>query len=573
MNGSVDRAYEFGPYRLDVVARRLARDGHPVALSAQACDLLLALIEQSPTVVPHDAIERSVWPGEYVSPERLRIAIHRLRRTLDDEGESPRYVEAVAKQGYRFRPPVSVVDGSAIRSVRTRALVVLPLACDETADPDLAIGIADALMTRLPWLRHLVVRPIPAAAVVAKIRHDLSAAGALKVDLVLDGRLTVDGDAIDAALTLVSVSGNQVVWSQRFAGSVADSIALENTIAATVSAELSQIVSPSTPHPAPKTNGVSAEARRLYVRGVRLCQQRTPDSLRRGADAFAEATEKDPGYALAWAARADATVLSAYYLDRPTNDCLPFARGFAERALAIDGDLASASATLAHVLMRYDWEFERAETMYRRAIALNPASANAHQWFSLDLAALGRLDEALAENGVAQELDPLSPSHCAWRMWLWVLAGRPAEARQHFEAFGAQLAAHPSAQVYLGWAHILEERWADAERAFETVQKMGGGPIALGSLGYIYGVTGRRDEALAVRDRLTARASYVQPDVDLPVHAGLGDEDATLTCLERCCDERTYNAITTGVNPALAGLRHLPRYQAVIKRLGLQQQS
>lgn len=96
-------------------------------------------------------------------------------------------------------------------------------------------------------------------------------------------------------------------------------------------------------------------------------------------------------------------------------------------------------------------------------------------------------------------------------MWLWVLAGRPAEARQHFEAFSFQLARHPSALVYLGWAHILEERWADAERAFETVKQMGGGPIALGSLGYIYGRTGRRDEALAVRDQLAATNEPTTP--------------------------------------------------------------
>src|SRR4051812_11009326 len=127
-------AYEFGPYRMDAVARRLWRHGHPLAISRQACDLLLALLEKAPDVMAFDAIERRVWPETHVSPESLRIAIHRLRRALDDEGEAPRYAESIAKQGYRFRAPVTVVQQPGRT---TRALAILPLESGETVDADL----------------------------------------------------------------------------------------------------------------------------------------------------------------------------------------------------------------------------------------------------------------------------------------------------------------------------------------------------------------------------------------------------------------------------------------------------
>src|SRR5262249_13026017 len=157
--------------------------------------------------------ERRVWPDTHVSPESLRIAIHRLRRALDDEGESPRYVEAIAKQGYRFRAPVTVVEGP----VRiTRALAILPF---ESSD-DFAGGVVDALMPRLVQVPNILLRPMPPAPLVAACRGERRAIGRkLKVDLLLDGRLEVNGEGLRCSLQLVETADDRVTWAERFDGS------------------------------------------------------------------------------------------------------------------------------------------------------------------------------------------------------------------------------------------------------------------------------------------------------------------------------------------------------------------
>lgn len=555
-------AYEFGPYRMDAAARRLWRHGHPIALSTQGCDLLLALLERSPQVVERESIERRVWPDTFVSPESLRIAVHRLRRTLDDEGESPRYVETIAKQGYRFRPPVDVLDGP---ESATKTLAILPF----EGDMD---GIADTLITRLHRIRHLVVRPLAATSAAASGTRDIEdISRQLKVDLILNGRLDVQGDVLRLALRLISASDNQVIWARRFTGSVADPFTFEETVSRDVADALALKLTPVEGRILEKRETSNIEARRLYCRGVHLMNQRTPDAIRKAGELFAQAVEQDPRYAAAWTARAEVATLSVYYLDRPSSEFMPQANTYARRALELDDDLSPAYAALAHVLFRYDWDFVGADRMFRRAIELSPANATAHHWYSNLLVVQRRPDEALAENEIAQEIDPLSRLYCATRVWLLMMAGRYADAVRHYHDHEEILAGHPVARLFLGWAYALDGNFEAACGAFKALEDIGGGLLALASSGYALAKAGRRADALAIRDRIrdVARVHYVQPDIELLVNVGLEDDEATIRSLERGCDERTFNMVIVGAHPMFAHLAGNPGYQAVLRRIGL----
>src|SRR3954471_23494818 len=102
MYGQEKHLYEFGPFRLDPVKRRLLREGEPVPLTPKAFDTLLALVEQSGKTVEKDDLMRRVWPGAVVEENNLNQNITALRKCLGDSRQASRYIATIPGLGYRF---------------------------------------------------------------------------------------------------------------------------------------------------------------------------------------------------------------------------------------------------------------------------------------------------------------------------------------------------------------------------------------------------------------------------------------------------------------------------------------
>src|ERR1700755_2763763 len=102
MYGQEKHLYEFGPFRLDPVKRRLLREGEPVPLTPKAFDTLLALVQQSGRTVEKDDLMRRVWPGAVVEENNLNQNITALRKCLGDSRQESRYIATIPGLGYRF---------------------------------------------------------------------------------------------------------------------------------------------------------------------------------------------------------------------------------------------------------------------------------------------------------------------------------------------------------------------------------------------------------------------------------------------------------------------------------------
>src|SRR5262249_43203147 len=96
----------FGPFRLDPAERRLWRGADVVTLAPKPFDVLLYLAERPGRLVTKDELLRAIWPGVHVGEAVLKTCIAEIRRALDDNAVSPRCVETVARQGYRFVAPI-----------------------------------------------------------------------------------------------------------------------------------------------------------------------------------------------------------------------------------------------------------------------------------------------------------------------------------------------------------------------------------------------------------------------------------------------------------------------------------
>jgi serine/threonine-protein kinase len=311
-------------------------------------------------------------------------------------------------------------------------------------------------------------------------------------------------------------------------------------------------------------------AHSLYLRGRHAWNKRTQEGVFEAIDFFEQAIREDPGYALAYTGLADSFALLLDYRSVPVAEWHERAKEYARKALALDESLAEAHTSLAWSLFIYDWDWEGAATEFRRAIELDPKYATAHQWHAFSLASRGRLDEALLEGHVAQELDPASVSIRRTLGWLYYYARRYEQAGYHLSR---AIEMNPEAEEtyrVLGLSLAMQGDLAEAERVLrEAITLRGAGAYALATLGYVLALRGDREGATKqLRDlEQRAKAGYVSPVAFATLYIGLGDVEAALDWTERAREERRGWVAYLRINPIFDPLRESARFQALMEKM------
>ncbi|MFN7933625.1 MAG: tetratricopeptide repeat protein [Bryobacteraceae bacterium] len=295
--------------------------------------------------------------------------------------------------------------------------------------------------------------------------------------------------------------------------------------------------------------------------------------MRQGVLFFERAIEETPDFALGYAGLADCHLLLCDYgFER--GDCgFLKARNAVERALELDPLLAEAHVSLASILTSYDWAFERAEWHFRRAIQLNPGYAAAHHWYGVDfLALLNRMPEAEQEICIALDLNPLDPIVSTSAAYIDFLKRDYGKAEIRYLQL---LREAPDFQK--GWSGLgrLYASMGRYDQAIEMLEKArfltGDEHSVLAVLGQVYGMCGKRDKAREVLSffQREAQRRYVASQRFTLVHLGLGEIDEALQYLEAAFQRREGWIISACLHPAYDALRGEPRFQAVVRQLGL----
>jgi serine/threonine-protein kinase len=249
-------------------------------------------------------------------------------------------------------------------------------------------------------------------------------------------------------------------------------------------------------------------------------------------------------------------------------DVLPKARAAVVKALERDDTLAEAHAARAYIHAYFEWDWQAAEKEFKRALALQPNYADAHFSYSRFLASRGRMDEAIAQIELAITLDPLTPSLKANTALLNYFGGRFPEALTQLTA----VLKTDSTDIIAQWGMALvKEQLGSPAEAIAILERIAGAsPNRMSSLGHAYAVAGKTAKARAVLDTLEARAtrSYIPAYWFALLHVGLGESEEALTSLERAYQERSTVLAYLRIDPRLAPLHELPRFQALVNRLG-----
>lgn len=302
---------------------------------------------------------------------------------------------------------------------------------------------------------------------------------------------------------------------------------------------------------------------KAYAEGQQHLDRRQPEDIRAALQAFQRAIAADDRFAPAFAGLAEAHALRYEY---------PKAREAALRALALDENLAAAHAVLGFVRLHSEWDWSDAESQIRRALELDPRRATPHLWLAIVLEASGRSEEAVAAARKAVELEPREAAVRAG------LGYRLYWARRYDEAvteLSAALGLDPkleTAQYFIGRARVQQGRFDEAREAFARAKKLTPSDGNLASaMAYLEALAGRRREAetiLAELVRFAIRGLPYNSQV-AGIRAALADKEAALGWLELAHSNHETALVWIKIDPRFDSLREEPRFQEILKRMGL----
>ena len=633
-SGDPHRILCFGSFEVDVVSGELRRQGLKIRLQDQPFRLLVLLLERAGDVVTREEVREKLWPADtYVDFDHsLNTAVRKLREALGDAAEAPRYVETLARRGYRFIAPVaprrtaqvahsanadaaSVLPYPAARlSTSTRRLLILAIVVlisaaalaywlvprqgpmtpsgrrltlavlpfdNLSGDADqeyLSDGLTEEMITQLGRLEPDRLRVLARSSTwkykradrdIGQLRRELG------VDYVLEGSLRRASDRVRVTAQLVQAFDQSQVWAETYERDVRDVLILQSEVAEAIARTIAVTLTPDAQARLARARPVRSEAYQDYLRGRFFWNRRTEAALKQALGYFQKAIAADPGYAAAYSGLADSYLslgASSIVGGLPPRQAMPEAKAAVLKALQIDGTLAEAHTSLAMVHLLYDWDLAACEKEFRRAIELDPNYTAAHHWYSHCLLPLGRTEESLAESKRALELEPLQLVVGLHLGWHYLYARQYDQAIEQFRKTLELDPAFPQAQRYAAWAYLQKGMHPEAIAALRSaLNSLERDPEIEGELGHALAVAGRRAEALAILEGLghLSATRYVSPYSVALVHAGLGNRDQALAWLDKAYAERSDYMPYLRLEPMLDGLRSDHRFAALVRRVGL----
>jgi TolB-like protein/Tfp pilus assembly protein PilF len=347
----------------------------------------------------------------------------------------------------------------------TKSIAVLPFV-NMSSDQEnvyFADGLTEEILSRLAEVRDLKVPGRTSSFVFKSQNRDLREVGsALGVANVLEGSVRKSGDRLRITAQLIRTQDGYRLWSQAFDRKLDDVFAIQEEIARAIAEALSvQLKLRGEGKPERSTQDMAAYGDYLEARA--LITQRNTDNLRRATTLLEAAVQRDPSFAKAWAALAQARALGFYYLVVPMQQSLEGAESAARKALTIDDSLGTAHSALADVLRdRYDWLGAEAE--YRRALELSPGEAETHNQYSQMLLKVGHLDAALEHANRACELDPLAWVPPSIAALIQLSRGDLAQSRLWLDRFEKARGKIDGFALHLELIHALSGRDIDLAR-------------------------------------------------------------------------------------------------------------
>jgi TolB-like protein/DNA-binding winged helix-turn-helix (wHTH) protein/Tfp pilus assembly protein PilF len=480
-----------GDWRVRADSNELERAGSQSHVEPKVMELLVHLAGRAGEVVTRDELLAAVWPGVVVGDEALTQSMNKLRRALGDEAHHPRYIETIAKRGYRLIAPVQGKTGpaEARRRLPGRRAVAFALAMV------MALSVASYMMLRHPPGAIVAGTPptiavLPLSNLSGEARRDYFTDGvtediinslgrfsamrvisrasadrfrdkppdlaAIRRDLgaryVLAGSVRESDGKLRVAVELSDAASGTLLWSEGYEGAGKDLFTIQDEVVRHIVGALEVKVSRLELARAASKPPASLEAYDLVLQARALAAQSDRAANRKARELLSRAVTLAPDYAEGWVVSSNAeTLRSIFGWTETPAESLRLAEQHAFRALALDDPGAHSRAHgLLAVIHSIEGRFDRSLEHAERAIKLNPSDSFAHDTRGATLLWLGRFDEAIASLDAASRYNPAVRSAASGfnRALAHYMLG---DAEKSIAAADETLQAHPRA----GFVHAV----------------------------------------------------------------------------------------------------------------------
>jgi TolB-like protein/DNA-binding winged helix-turn-helix (wHTH) protein/tetratricopeptide (TPR) repeat protein len=668
----VQQSIRFGEdFALDLRPRRLRRGSHVMKLERIPLEILVLLLEHSNEIVTRDQIVSRIWgQGVFLDTDNsIRGAIRKLRQVLKDDADTPRFIQTITGQGYRFIAPVidpkaahgmensgeggspvansdrnfvseldgwlrarrlRLVDqdhdhqsekaahaetapGPGVRSAEKPSLVgvvasiailcivallgiwvwrrpssgptdstrktilaVLPFE-NLSGDPDqefFSDGMTEEMIVQVGKLRRDRLTVI-ARSSVAKYKGSKLTANEigkeLNADYLVQGSVRRSSDRVRITVQLIQARDQIDVWTESYDRELKDVLAVQDSVVRSIASEIHIALTEEQEKRLAAPRQINPEAYEAYLRGRYYWNKRTGKSMQKAEQYFQQAIDKDPTYAAAYSGLADSNSGLTWHGFKSPAEALPKAYAAARKALEINPESAEAHASLG-LAMSHRWDWTGAEAEFRRALQLDPQYANAHHWYGDYLSIRGRHGEALAEAKHAQELDPLNLMISTWVGLRYYMARDYSRAidqnRNSIELDPSFAAAH----LLLGEDYLGAGLHSEAVNELKKAANLSGdSPLYTAQVAVALAVEGRRGDALRIAHELEAisRKRYVSPYGLAQIYAASNKKEDTFKWLQAAYEDHAVWMGYLAVDPIFDRYRSDERFKDLLRRIGL----
>ena len=627
----------FGAFELDLSTGELRSieafdPNNKVLLREQVFQLLRMLLERRGKIVTREEIKGRLWPEDVVVDfdHSINATIKVLRRALGDSPDNPRYIETLARRGYRLMPPIQCLEpvaGTALKKApqqceqsaaeiskngarvqqqmkphwwkavvvlasvvilagtgyvswryfrftplpRKIMLAVLPFQ-NLTGDPNkeyLADGLTEETISKLGRLIPEQLGVIARTSVMGYKHKDerLDQIGRdLSVQYVLENSLRESGDHIRLTAQLIQVKDQTHLWSQDYDYTARDILNVEDDVANAVAREIRVRLTSKQQAESAQSHPVNPGAFDAYLQGHYYFERDTDKDTEMSATYYERATRLDPSYPLAWVGLSRVRNWQANLGLIPAVEGHRLAREAVERALALNPNLAEAHTQMGRIKQLVDFDWAGADASFRRAVVLEPGNPEVVRTAAGSAATLGRFDEALSLARQAVDLDPLNADS-------WVLLAEKrffmGQLEQASEDFKKALKLNPdvvAAHTGLSQVYVMQGRPHDALSEIEFIRY---DPVRA----FLYPIAnyalGRKRESDAALSEFVTKYHADGAYQIAEVYAFRNQSDEAFEWLDRAYAQHDGGLIEAKVDPLFKSLHSDPRFVAFLKKLNL----
>ncbi|HKW64827.1 MAG TPA: tetratricopeptide repeat protein [Candidatus Acidoferrum sp.] len=606
--------FRIGKWLIQPQMNMLQANGATKHVEPKAMQVLVYLSEHTDEVITKERLIGAVWADTFVTDDVLTRCISELRKAFEDDAKNPQVIETIPRSGYRLVAAVQRVEAqpAAARALKRRwpvalaavagllvvgialnvgnlrrrmfrpaltapirSLAVLPLA-NLSGDPEqeyFADGMTEELITDLAKIGAL--RVISRTSVMGyKAAHKPlpEIARELNVDAIIEGTVQRSGGRVRIAAQLIEARTDQHLWAESYERDLRDVLALQGEVASAIAGEIRVKLTPQENARMAGARPLNPEAHEAYLQGLYYWNKLTEEDIKKSIERYQRAIQLAPEYAPAYSALAFSYTLLASMEFAPSRENYTQAKKLAQKAIELDDSLSDAHAALGFVLCYGDWDWAAAEAQFKRANALEPNGELGHHVYAVYLGDMGRSEEAISEMKRSIESDPLSVLALVNLGWLYWQAGQPEKAIEQYRKILEMDPKSWDAHAYLGWVYELQGNhtqaiveWREARRLSEN------SPWTVAGLGHAYAAAGKSREAHEILNELKqlSKRRYVSPYQVASVYAGLGEREQALLWLGKALEEHNDSLVSLKEDPDFARLRTDPRFQEILRRIGL----